>query len=154
MLCIFIIYSAKADMVLEDFNTARVYSTNLDSYGAYLAFEGNTFQAGDGVLTVQATDNGGFYHEGFGSILWNLTAKTNLMLTACRLPDNQASNCVVVLRDLSGNYASYSFPMLSFATNALTSISKYLLTPDWQTDGTFDFSSVAALDVHGGLGVW
>jgi hypothetical protein len=152
VLAVLISLTIKANLVVEDFNASRTYSADCcPEYGSYLSFETNMVQNGSGTLVVQATDNGGFYHEKTGYILWNITGQTNLVLTARRLPTNQASNCVVVLRDFSDRYIAYNFPMLSFATNSFTSVAKNILTPDWQGAASFDFSAIISLDVHGGF---
>ena len=151
--------TTRADVLIDNFNAQRAYPPCCDSFatnqfGTYLSFESNVTQNGSsGTLRIDGTgsDNGGFYRDSGGTVLWNFTAQTNLLLTAKRLPGNTASNCWIVFRDINSRSVAYSFRLASFPTNAFGTLTNSLSTPAWGDGNGCDLAYIVAVDVHGGM---
>jgi hypothetical protein len=84
VLTLLISMPASAGILIDDFNAARSYPPCCGEYGAYYSFESNVVQNGSGTLVIggSASDNGGFYRDQQGPVLWNFTAQSNLVLVA------------------------------------------------------------------------
>lgn len=140
-----------ADIVIDDFNTNRTYAPCCGEYGTYDSFTNNITQSGGGTLAIggNATDNGGFYREGFGNVLWNFTGPTNLVLSLRARAGNTATNLLVTFRDVFGVSIMFRFSLAGLSTNSFTNLIKTLRTPDWTNDHQFAYSHVSSLDVYG-----
>ena len=147
-------YDCRADVMIDDFNASRSYGTCCNEFGTYLSFETNLTQNGNSgtvVISGSATDNGGFYRDLGGAVLWNITSQTNLTVKAKRLNGNNSSNCWVILRDIQNRSAGYAFPISAFPTNSFGTQSIPLSSPTWVDPQGFNYSFITALDVNGGI---
>jgi hypothetical protein len=146
---------ASAGILIDDFNAARAYPPCCGEYGAYYSFESNVVQNGSGTLVINGTasDNGGFYRDQQGAVLWNFTAQSNLVLAAKVLAGNTATSFYVVFRDVNGKRLLYTFAFADLNSTNFTSITKSVFAPDWvesqEGEPPFDYTRIISMDLYG-----
>jgi hypothetical protein len=150
----FLVWPVSAGIILDDFNITRPYPPCCGEYGANFSFESNVVQNGSGTLVIGGTarDNGGFYHDQKGKVLWDFTGQSNLIVRAKVLAGNEAENFIVVFRDANQKRMLFKFPFSILNSNNFTALSKPLFTPDW-TDADasqpFDYARIISMDLMG-----
>jgi hypothetical protein len=154
-LCLLFVRAAAAGILIDDFNAARSYPPCCGEYGAYYSFTSNILQNGSGTLVVggTASDNGGFYRDQQGSVLWNFTAQSNLVLAAKVIAGNTATNFYVVFRDAAGKRLLYAYAFADLNSTNFTTITKPLFAPDWvemqEGEPPFDYTRIISMDLYG-----
>jgi hypothetical protein len=141
-----------ADVLIEDFATGHGYPACCGEYGSYDSFVGNIAQNSTNsplLITGTATDNGGFYHEGFGHVLWDFSGQTNLTILARAVPGNEALGLQVVLRDWADRMLLYNLSLSTLTTNETVPLTASLTSPDWIWGDGFDLSAITSIDVMG-----
>jgi hypothetical protein len=154
ILTLLIAMPAAAGILIDDFNAARSYPPCCGEYGAYYSFMSNILQNGSGTLIIggTASDNGGFYRDQRGPVLWNLTAQSNLVVWAKTIDGNQATNFYIVFRDANLNRIRFAFAFSNLSSSNFTMVSKPLLSPDWaDVEGNlpFDYTKITSMDLYG-----
>jgi hypothetical protein len=143
----FVSIVSNADSLIDDFNSARTYGVCCGEFGAYGGFVSNVTQTGSGTVVVAGTavNEGGFYHAGLGTILWDFSTQTGLVVRVRAGAANQTSLFWIFFQDLYSRRLAFSFPLNN--TN-FTTLSKNLTEPDFADEG-FSLWSVVSVDVCG-----
>jgi hypothetical protein len=142
----------RADVVIDNFTAPREYLPCCEAFSAYDSFLGNIVQSTtNGTISIigDATDFGGFFQEGYGQVLWDLSGQTNLTLQIRALPGNEAQGLQIVLCDSSKRLRLYNFSLCSLTNTNFTALSASLAEPFWANDTNFNFGAITSLDVMG-----
>src|ERR1041385_2376727 len=121
---------ARADVLIDDFNSTRTYGACCGEFGAYDSFLTNVTQNGSGSVVVAGTalNEGGFYHGSPASALWDLSSQTGLVVTVRAGVGNHTGHFWIFFQDTSTRRLAFYLPL---NTTNFTTLTKSLAQPDF-----------------------
>ncbi len=148
----------RADIILDAFDSPRLYPACCGEYGTYDGFFNSVTQDGKGTLVINASqiEGGGLYHHRPDSNSWNFSGQTSLVVRARALTNNTTAKFGINFQDSLDDSAKdnvrspkrlyFEIPFSSLNTTSFTTITKSLIDPDFYDDG-FDAARVRSMDI-------